>query len=307
MTALEHGADDYVTLRRRMGFKFEEAAELLADYIRQIVGRGESLVTIDSALEWAQASGTHPNWWAKRLSVVRGFAKHMAALEPGVGHQVPPYGLVPTRPQRATPFIYAPRDVVSLMEAARELPSSRWALTMEVAIGLLAATGMRIGELVRLDLGDVDLSQGLLTVRSSKFGKSRRVPLHSSTTAALRDYVAVSAKHASGRTALLVSTRGERVRYDSIHRTFHRLARQLGLRHPTTGRPPRIHDLRHSYAVSSLLGWYRSGADAAARMHLLTTYLGHNDPVDTYWYFSATPELMALAAERLEPIEAPKG
>ena len=161
---------------------------------------------------------------------------------------------------------------------------------------------MRVGELVRLDVSDVDWDQGLVTVRSSKFGKSRLVPVHPSTVAALRYYDASRRRRpvTPETSAFFVSTTGERLRYDSLHRTFHRLVRQLALR-TTAGKLPRVHDLRHTFAVSTLLGWYRSGLDVAARLHLLSAYLGHIDPVATYWYLSAAPELLALVAERLEP------
>jgi len=302
MTRLREAADEYVTMRRRMGFKFEEGAELLADFVQHVEASGATAINTANALSWAQCSGKHPNWWAKRLSIVRGFANYVSGLEPG--HQVPPRGLIPTQSHRATPYLYSERDVVRLMVSARALRSASWALTTETAIGLLAATGMRVGELVSLDVSDVDWDQGLLTVRSSKFGKSRLVPLHPSTVAALRYYDASRRRRqiTSETSAFFVSMTGERLRYDSLHRTFHRLVRQLALR-TTAGKLPRVHDLRHTFAVSTLLGWYRSGLDVAARLHLLSAYLGHIDPAATYWYLSAAPELLALVAERLEPPE----
>jgi len=301
MTHLQEAAHDYVTLRRRMGFKFEEAAEILASFVRHIEAAGATAITTANAVVWARSSGQHPDWWAKRLSIARGFANYLAGLEPG--HEVPSEGLIPTRSHRATPYLYSEQDVVQVMISARRLKSPWWALTVETAIGLLAVSGLRVGELVRLDVTDVDFDGGLVTVRSSKFGKSRLVPLHQTTLAALRHYDACRRNQQLGTetSAFFLSTTGERLRYDSLHRTFHRLVRQLGLRVPTTGKCPRVHDLRHSFAVATLLAWYRSGVDVAARVHLLSTYLGHVDPVATYWYLSAAPELLALAAKRLEP------
>lgn len=302
MTNLRRALDDYVALRRSMGFKFEEAAKLLGDFVNYLEANAIQVITMATAVSWAQSCGGHPNWWGKRLSVVRGFAGYLRGLEPG--HELPPSGLFPTRPQRATPYLYSDDDVTRLMVAARSLPVRSWARTMETVIGLLAVTGMRVGEVVRLDLADVDWADGQLTVRSSKFGKSRLVPLHPSTVEALREYEA----HRRGmgsrvRTAaFFVSTFGDRLNYDSVHRTFHRLVRELGPQRLTPHYGPRVHDLRHTFAVRTLLDWYRAGADAAGQMHLLSTYLGHVDPVATYWYLSAAPELLALAAERLEPV-----
>jgi len=176
---------------------------------------------------------------------------------------------------------------------------------METLIGLLAVTGMRIGEVIRLDLTDLDWADGLLTVRSSKFGKSREVPLHPSAVTALRSYSDHRRRMGSRvrTTAFFVSTFGERLNYSSVHRTFHRLVRQLGLQSQSPRHSPRLHDLRHTFAVRTLLDWYRHGADVGQRLHLLSTYLGHVDPSATYWYLSAAPELMALAAERLESVD----
>ncbi len=303
MTHLQRAASDYVAIRRSMGFKFEEAAKLLGDFVKYLETEDASVITIAAAVSWAQCGGGHPNWWGKRLSVVRGFAGYLRGLEPG--HEVPPPGLFPTRPQRATPYLYSEDDIARLMGAARSLRVRSWARTLETVIGLLAVTGMRVGEVVRLDLTDVDWADGLLTVRSSKFGKSRLVPLHASTVEALREYQAH--RRGMGRRvrtpAFFVSTFGDRLHYDSVHRTFHRLVRELGPQRLRTHHGPRVHDLRHTFAVRTLLDWYRAGADVAGQMHLLSTYLGHVDPVATYWYLSAAPELLALAAERLEPVD----
>ncbi len=302
MTRLQRAAEDYIAIRRNMGFKFEDAAKLLLDFVKRLEAGGSRVITTAAAVSWAQAVGGHPNWWGKRLSVVRGFARHLQGLEPG--HEVPPTGMFPTRPVRATPYLYADEDVLQLMVAARSLRVRSWAITMETVIGLLAATGMRIGELVHLDVADINWAEGILTVHSSKFGKSRQVPLHVSTLGALRAYDEQRNRMGSRlrTTAFFVTVFGDRLRYDSVHRTFHRLVLDLGPDRFSAHHGPRLHDLRHTFAVRTLLDWYRDGGDVGRRLHLLSTYLGHADPAATYWYLSAAPELLGLAAERLEPV-----
>jgi integrase len=300
MSSIQVAADDYVAIRRSTGFKFEEAANLLSDFVRHLDRDGSRVITSTAAISWASGVGGHPNWSAKRLSVVRGFARYLHGLEPD--HEVPPTGVFPTRPCRATPYLYSDDDVAGLMVAARSLRAS-WGRTMETLIGLLASTGMRVGEAIHLDVTDIDWAGGLLVVRSTMFGKSREVALHATTVDALLAY------HDERNrvdpqlmtTAFFVSTLGGRLRYDSVHATFHRLVVQLGLTRLTEHHGPRLHDLRHTFAVRTLLDWYRSGVDVGRRLHLLSTYLGHVDPTATYWYLTAAPELLALAAERLEP------
>lgn len=303
MTHLQTAAEDYIAIRRNMGFKFEDAANLLLDFVGRLNGVGSDVITTAAAVSWAQSVGGHPNWWGKRLSVVRGFARHLQGLEPG--HEVPPTGMFPTRSLRATPYLYEDEDVVRLMVAARSLRIRSWARTIETVIGLLAVTGMRVGEVVHLDLADVDWAEGILTVRSGKFGKSRQVPLHGSTVTALRAYSEQRARPGCQvRTnAFFVSVFGDRLNYGSVHKTFHRLVRDLGPNRLSAHHGPRLHDLRHTFAVRTLLAWYRDGGDVARRLHLLSTYLGHADPAATYWYLSAAPELLGLAAERIEPVE----
>lgn len=301
MTSLQGAVRDYVAIRRSMGFKFEDAAGLLTDFVRYMEASGSHIITSAAAVSWASAVGGHPNWWGKRLSIVRGFARYLQALEPG--HEVPPMAMFPTRPIRATPYLFREKDIARLMVAARSLRMRSWARTMETLIGLLAVTGMRIGELVHLDITDIDWAEGLLTVRSGKFGKSREVPLHPSTVAALRAYH--DQFHSTSQlttNAFFVSIFGGRINYESVHRTFHRLVRELGPQRLSAHHGPRLHDLRHTFAVRTVLDWYRDGADVGRRLHLLSTYLGHADPAATYWYLSAAPELLALVAERLEPV-----
>jgi integrase len=188
------------------------------------------------------------------------------------------------------------------MAAARRLRPPLRAATFEALIGLLACTGLRIGEAIRLDRADFDRAHGLLTVRDSKFGKSREVPLHDSAVAALADYGERRDRLCPDATqrSLFITTRGTRLAHPTVYAPFRALLGQAGIEHPSPSRRVRVHDLRHSFAIKTLLGWYRDGGDVAARMPLLSTYLGHIDPAATYWYLSAAPELLALAAERLE-------
>jgi integrase/recombinase XerD len=303
MSRMQAALQDYIVIRRTMGFKFEDSAKLLSGFVAQLERDGSQVITSAAAVAWASAAGGHPNWWGKRLSMVRGFARYLHALDSQ--QEVPAAGIFPTRPCRATPHLYSQADVARLMVACRSLRPASWARTMETLIGLLAATGMRIGEVIRLDITDIDWSSGLLTVRSSKFGKSREVPLHPSTVAALQAYSEQCRpmRRRLRTTSFFVSTFGERLNYGSVHRTFHRLVRQLGLQSQSPHQSPRLHDLRHTFAVRTLLDWYRDGADVGRRLQLLSTYLGHIDPSATYWYLSAAPELLALAAERLEPVD----
>jgi integrase len=232
--------------------------------------------------------------------VVRGFAKHLHDLDPL--SEVPPADLLPEPKRRATPYLYAPAEIVGLMRAARALSSPLKAATYETLVGLLAATGMRVGEAIRLNRDHLDLDHQLLSILHSKFGKSREIPLHPTTVEALRNYarrrdeLCPYAKTPS----FFVSTAGTRLIAANVRQVFGRLARAAGLQRRSARCTPRLHDLRHSFAVGTVLGWYRSGLDVEAVMPRLSTYLGHVDPASTYWYLEAAPELLALASERLE-------
>jgi integrase/recombinase XerD len=231
---------------------------------------------------------------------VRGFARHLHAIDPA--HQVPSTELLPGRSHRATPYLYADADITALMAAARSLRSPLRAATFETLVGLLAVTGLRIGEALRLDRDDVDLADGILVIRLSKFGKSREVPLHATTVEALAAYA-----HRRDRLcphpvvpAFFLSTAGTRLLYCNAHLTWLELVRRAGLRPRSPHRRPRPHDLRHSFAVRTLLDWYRDGLDVRAHMPALSTYLGHVHPGHTYWYLSGAPELLNLVVARLD-------
>jgi integrase/recombinase XerD len=305
MSALRSALADYLALRRSLGYKLDRAGLLLAQFVAHCEAAGAEAVTIDLALSWATlpAQGS-ASWYAQRLSVIRGFARYLALGDERT--EVPPTDLLPDRSHRATPYLYSEDEVVRLMAAARRLPSPLRCATLETLVGLLYVTGMRVGEAIRLDRGDVDLARGMLVVNNSKFGKSRELPLHERTVAALRAYAQRrdELRPQAASAAFFISLAGTRLRYDNVHLAFQGLVRDAGLTPRSATCRPRPHDLRHSFAVSTLVGWYRDGADVEPRLAQLSTYLGHVHPASTYWYLSAAPELLGLAAARLEAATA---
>lgn len=301
MTGIRQAIDDYLAVRRALGYKLEDHGWLLADFASFMETAGAGTVTTSLALAWAiLPEDALPSWHAARLRVVRGFARHLQALDPAT--EVPPAGLLACRNRRSVPYLYSETEVSALMAATASLRPALHAATHNTVIGLLAVTGMRLGEAIRLDRSDLDPAGGTLTIRDSKFAKSRQIPLHPSTLAALADYGQLRDQQhpRPGTPALLMSTAGTRLISQGIHYVFARLARQAGLRSSSPGCRPRMHDFRHSMAVNTLLGWYREGLDVQARLPVLSTFLGHSKPANTYWYLSAVPELLALAAERRE-------
>jgi integrase len=254
-------------------------------------------------VRWAkQPANAQPSTWADRLGVVRRFARYLSASDPC--SETPPLGLLPRRYRRKPPHIYSADEIQSLMCAARRLPSRTGlrAAAYSTVIGLLAVTGLRLGEVVGLDEGDVDVAKGVLTVRRTKFGKSRLVPLHPSTTRALRSYARLRDRVRRQRPtpAFFVAENGRRLTASIVEWTFRKLSRQTGLRGPADRRGPRLHDLRHTLAVRTLIRWHRRGFDVERRLPILSTYLGHGHVTDTYWYLTAVPELLHLVAQRLE-------
>lgn len=299
MKRLAEALADYLALRRSLGYKLERAGKLLAQFVGYLDALGAQTVTVDAALCWARLpGGADSSWWAHRLSVARGFAAYLQTLDPAT--EVPPADLLPARSHRATPYLYSDEDIAALLAAAAVLRSPLRVVTYRTLIALLAVSGLRVGEAIRLDRSDLDLAAGTLLVRNSKFGKSREVPLHPTTAAALGSYLRRADRPRRPATpAVFISTAGTRLLYCSVQWTFGRLARRAGLAARSGSCRPRLHDLRHTFAVRSILDGYTSGADVQARLPLLSTYLGHVDPAATYWYLSAAPELLALAGERL--------
>ncbi len=301
MSGLRQSLADYLMLRRSLGYKLERPEKLLTQFIDYLDAHGVDTITVESALAWARLpDNANPNWWAHRLAAVRGFAAYLHTLDPAT--EVPARDLLPSRPQRASPYLYSDAEILALIDAAATLRSPLRAATYQTLIGLLAVTGMRVGEAIRLNRDDFDPGTGVLVVRWTKNAKTRELPLHPTTVTALADYLTRRQLDESTPTspALFVSSAGTRLLHCNIHSTFKILRRHAGLPARTGACRPRIHDLRHSFAVNTLLDAYRHGHDAQHRLGLLSTYLGHVDPAGTYWYLSAAPELLALAAERLD-------
>lgn len=301
MSKLCKAVEEYLAIRRALGFKLESQEPLLYNLAGYLERAGAVNVSTELAVAWAtQPAGRDPVWWSKQLSVARGFAKHMHSLDPL--SEVPPADLLPQPKRRAIPYLYTQAEIVGLMTAARTLSSPLQAAPYETLIGLLAVTGVRVGEAIRLDRADVDLDHELLTIIRSKFGKSRQIPLHPSTVSALRGYARERDEFfpAAKTPSFFVSTAGTRLIPANIRRVFGRMRRAAGLPRRSARCRPRLHDLRHSFAVGTVLSWYRSGADVEALMPRLSTYLGHSDPASTYWYLEAAPELLAVAGVRLE-------
>jgi integrase/recombinase XerD len=303
MTPWPKAVEDYLAIRRALGFKLRLPAGMLRDFAAFLEREGSMHITTSLAVRWAkQPVAVQPAQWANRLAVVRRFAQFMSASDPRT--EIPPPDLLPYRYHRKPPYIYRDAEIRRLMRAATRIRSATGlrATSYATLIGLLAVTGLRISEALGLDDRDVDLTQGVLTIRRTKFGKSRLVPLHPSATRALRRYVRARDRIHPVRPndAFFIGEQGGRLTEWTVRHTFNQLSRQTGLRGPTDRRGPRLHDLRHRLAVNTLIRWYRRGVDVEARLPVLSTYLGHGHITDTYWYLSAVPELLRLAAKRLE-------
>lgn len=301
MKSLQERVDDYLRLRRALGYKLERHGRLLPQLVAYLEAAGASTVKRELAISWARLpSGAHPRYWAARLAIARGFAAYLKTLDPAT--EVPPAGVFAARYLRPTPHLWSGEDIRRVLEAARALRPPLKAASYEALFGLLAVTGMRVGEAVALEPGDVDLEGALITIRehTAKLERARLVPLHATTVAALERYVAARRRLCPRPRAntFFVSAAGTRIDRSAVSKTLRGITTALGLR--TEAVRPRAHDLRHSFAVSTLVGWQRAGVRIDEQIAALSVYLGHASPADTYWYLSATPELMGAAAERLE-------
>jgi integrase/recombinase XerD len=301
MTGLRAAAAEYLALRRALGFRLAQAERILGGFIDHLEAQGTVTITTSAALEWAVLpSQARPWWWRQRLSVVRGFARYRQASDPST--EVPPAGLIRSPVPRAIPYVFTDADVAVLIQAAGRLRPAPRRAVYQTLIGLLAVTGMRAGEAIGLDDGDVDLEEGLITIRHGKFGKSRELVLHPTTTAALASYARTRRPPCTrpAEPAFFLSAQGNRLPYSTFATVFRQLAREAGLVSAASGRLATPHDLRHSFAVRTLTGWHAAGLEVHPLLPGLSTYLGHSDPAATYWYLSATPELLGQAARRLE-------
>jgi integrase len=307
MKRLSTYLDEYLALRHKLGFRLRLAGGLLRRFVLFAQAQRASFITTKLALQWAtQPTDCQPSQWANRLGMVRRFAQHVSGTDRRT--EIPPQELLPHRYHRKPPYLYNDREVRRLIQAARQLPSpdDLRAASHATLFGLLAVTGMRVGEAIGLDRADVDLPQGILTVRQAKFGKSRLLPVHVTTQRQLRAYARLRDRvwPRPITPAFFISERGTRLTDCTVRRWFVIVSHQIGLRAPTDRRGPRIHDLRHRFAYRALLNWYRRGVDVEAHLPTLSTYLGHGHVADTYWYITASPELLKLATQRLE---RPKG
>jgi integrase/recombinase XerD len=303
MSELQEALDEYLAVRRALGFKLSDTGRLLPRFVRFIEREGASFITTQLALRWAtEPKNAQQAHWARRLSMVRLFAQYRSATDPRT--EIPSQDVLPYNYHRKPPYIYTDKEIVQLMGAAEKLssPTGLRPKTCSTLFGLLAVTGMRISEAVGLDDDDVDLKQCVLTVRGTKFGKSRLIPIHSSTQCALRRYTHQREKAFSKpkTSSFFVSDRGTRLVQNTVQQIFVQISHQIGLRGPSDSHGPRLHDFRHTMAVRTLVDWFRAGVDVEQRLPKLATYLGHVHVTDTYWYLSATPELLQLAVKRLD-------
>lgn len=301
MNILSNSVADYLALRRAMGFRLRKVGLALDNFAAFMEQQRARHITTELALRWAQQpTNVLPARWAYRLAIIRRFARHHSALDPRT--EIPPQGLLPHRYSRGTPYIYTARQIQCLISAASELSSTPGLrpLTYSTLIGLLAVTGLRVGESIGLNRDDVDFGNGMLTVRQSKLGKSRFVPIHPSTRRVLSEYSHRRDQIFSASTSpsFFVSDRGTRLTDRVVEKTFVRLSRSIALGRSVGVRRPRLHDLRHTFAVETLLRWYRSGIDAEPHLIELSTYLGHSRIGSTYWYITAVPELLRWAIRR---------
>jgi integrase len=303
MSKLGKALEEYLAVRRALGVDLRCSGRLLQRFVIFMDQSGAPFITAKLAVQWAtQPKDAQRAQWANRLGMVRRFAEYMSATDTRT--EVPAAELLPYRYHRKPPYIYTDDEISALIDAAKKLPSRRGlrAQTYSTLFGLIAVTGMRVSEPLGLDCCDVDLKRGILTVRQTKFDKSRLIPIHASTNEKLLEYARRRDRVCSNPStqSFFLSERGARPRYWTAQRWFVILSRQIGLRGPKDSRGPRIHDLRHRFAIKTLVNWYRAGENVDQLMPVLTAYLGHARVADTYWYISATPELLELAARRLE-------
>jgi integrase len=304
VSPLQAALDEYLAVRRALGHKLRLSGRLLQRFVAFADHAGATSITSELALEWAtQPAGAQPAQWANRLGMVRGFARYCSATDPRT--IVPPADLLPHRYRRPAPYVYRDEEIVRLLDAAKQLPSVSGLRPQTYATLFGLYVDMRCNEPLQLNHDEVDLVNGVLTIRGTKFGKSRYVPVHPSTQCALQSYATFRDRlcRNPASPSFFLSERGTRLTEWCVRWTFVKLSREIGLRGAGDSRGPRLHDLRHRLAVSTLLRWYRDGIDVERHLPELSTYLGHAHITDTYWYLTATPELLHYALLRVEQPE----
>jgi integrase/recombinase XerD len=304
MKSLRNDVIDYLELRRSLGFKLKRDEQWLLDFADFMQRRRATRITTKLALAWTrQPKSKHPNYLADRLRAVRSFSRHHILTDPRT--EIPPTDLLPRQRNTFQPHLYSREEIARLLAACQQRrrgakPISRWA--RYAIFGLLSVTGMRVSEALNLDVEDVDLESGVLTIRNTKFGKSRLVPLHATTCGVLKLYLEQRNAFLAGRSAkpFFVSPLCGRIGHSCLHKSFIRMSRKLGLRGKSDATGPRLHDMRHTMAVEVLQQCYAKGADPERRLPALSTYLGHTLLDYTYWYLHQNPSLMKQAMTRLE-------
>lgn len=298
MTTMTAAAEDYLRLRRALGHQLAWDGRLLTQFTRDLDERGITQLTTADSLAWSAASTTGAaGSVAHRLTLIRGFARYLSAFDAET--EIPPKELCPSKIVRRVPYVFTAEQIAALVTAAAKLSPKLRAATFTTLIGLMAATGLRTSEAFRLEVTDVDVKEQQLLVRCSKFGKTRHLPLHPSTLTALEHYVV---ERSDCATPLLFVG----VDRTPLHRngepatTFRCLLTDVGISISGDRRPPRLHDLRHTFAVTTLRDWHAAGIDVEARLAVLSTYLGHLNPAYTYWYLQAVPELMTVLGDRVD-------
>ncbi len=304
MSPLHAALAEYLEFRRKFGTRLREPGIALGQFVDFLEEQGAEWISAEHAVRWATLpTGVQPSTHARRLDHVRGFARWLKATDPRT--EIPDRRLLCAPHRRSPPYIYSDSEILQLMEAACGMwsPAGLRSLTYTTLIGLLASTGLRPGEALALETSDVDLEDGVLLVRETKFGKSRFVPVADSTRAALRRYASRRQElwQPGWTDAFLVSEHGRRLEAYTVRRAFALLSRGVGIRAPAAGkrlgRGPRQQDLRHTFATRRLIEWYRAGMDVTQKMPALSRYLGHGSVHATYWYIQAVPELLQLATQ----------
>jgi integrase/recombinase XerD len=303
MKSLSRAVDEYLTLRRSLGFKLREYGDCLHEFVSFLEENRSSHVTSKLALEYAtQRQNEKPVSWSRRLCIIRGFARYRFGADSRT--EIPPVQLLRFRSHRARPYLYSEGEIRRLLQAALKIesPHRLQPYTYHCLFGLLAVSGLRLSEAINLEPQDVDWSEGVLTIRGAKFGKTRLVPLHPSALAVLRNYADLRDEIFNGRIlpSFLVTSHGTKLEKTNLSRIFRELSREIGIRKPGVRHGPRLHDFRHRFAIETLLRWYQGGEDATRRMPVLSTYLGHGNVSGTYWYLGSTPELITAASKLIE-------